>query len=61
MKCPFCTIPCGNSHCPYSIEEIDKKEVNSENQIKSLKEENTRLKDHIKKLEDYIKKRQIGI
>lgn len=51
MKCPFCSNPCGNSHCPYYEDQIEH-ECNK--QIKGLVEENIRLKDHIKQLETYI-------
>jgi hypothetical protein len=51
MKCPFCSVPCGNSHCPYYQ---DQKDLDCGVQAKRLTEENIRLKDHIKQLEAYI-------
>lgn len=47
MKCPFCTNPCGNEHCPYQKEE---KEDSCDKKIKGLEEENKRLKDQLLEL-----------
>lgn len=46
-KCPFCKIPCGNDHCPYT------KTEDIPNCI-GLIEENKRLKDLLKNLQEYV-------
>lgn len=51
MKCPFCTKPCGNSHCPY-YQETNKCQL--EKTIIGLEKENKRLKEHISQLLKYI-------
>jgi hypothetical protein len=55
-KCPFCTEPCKNEHCPYSEEQKDKKDT-----CIGLEEENERLKIIIKDLQEYIIRKQTNI
>lgn len=35
-KCPFCTKPCGNSHCAYSLDKLnsDKNKKDADNSSK---------------------------
>lgn len=54
MKCPFCSDPCGNEHCPYN--EDQEKEPKCAIIIKGLEEENKRLKDHIIELIRWLSK-----
>lgn len=55
-KCPFCTEPCKNDHCPYSEEKKDQKDT-----CVGLEEENERLKVVIKDLQEYIIRKQTNI
>jgi len=53
VKCPFCTDPCGNDHCPYSN---DEKESQCAKIIRGLEEENKRLKEQLIEMTKWLNK-----
>lgn len=61
MKCPFCTVPCGNEYCAYNKVEEEKEESECEDchgKSKGLIEENKRLLDTIRALTEMLRGRQ---